>query len=151
MTKTIPSLIFTALILLAPTDTFAQTKSLSHHIDFLQIGTTFGGSLRNDSVQPVAGIAGYHFTVLKMKRLNTLGLGVSSMLVNGTDSTPSYQDIAITAPVINLRLGKLSHSDRVPSPTFFLNINYGYGLIHREHGIFMGISFGSTPQTKRGP
>ena len=150
MIKTISLLIFTALILLASTATFAQTKSLSHHIDFLQIGTTFGGSLRNDSVQPVAGIAGYHFTVLKMKRLNTLGLGVSSMLVNGTDSTPSYQDIAITAPVINLRLGKLPHSDKVPSPTFFFNINYGYGLIHKEHGIFMGISFGSTPQTKSG-
>ena len=147
--------IFTALILLVPTVIFAQTKSISHHVDFLETNSLFHlmrfGLSLFDAEHPVAGIAGYHFTVLKMKRLNTIGLGVSSMLVNSTNSTPLHQDIAITAPVINLRLGKLSYGDKVPSPTFFFNINYGYGLIHKEHGIFMGISFGSTPQTQRGP
>ena len=71
-----------------------------------------------------------------------LGLGAAWLGVNSTDSVASHQDIALTTPLITVRLGKGLHGDKVPSPTFFFNVNYGYGLIHKEHGVFVGISFG---------
>ena len=125
-----------AIILFNSSLSSAQTKNLSNHIDFLQVGKTSGGS--------VAGIAGYHFTALEIKRFSTLGLGVAWLGVNGTDYTSPYQDIALTTPILTIRLGKPPHSDKVPSPTYFFNINYGYGLIHKEHGVFVGISIGSS-------
>lgn len=122
--------------LFVPSISSAQIKNFSNHIDFLQVGKTSSGSL--------AGIAGYHFATLEMKRFSTLGLGVAWLGVNDTNSTSPYQDIALTIPIATIRLGKPSHSDKVPYPTFFFNVNYGYGLIHKEHGVFVGISFGSS-------
>lgn len=124
-----------AFLLLIPTVLSAQTKHFSSHIDFLQVGKTSGDSW--------AVTAGYHFTTLEMKRFSTLGLGVAWLGVNGTNSASPYQDIALTMPIATIRLGKPPHSDKVPSPTYFFNVNYGYGLIHKEHGLFIGISFGS--------
>lgn len=122
-------------LLLVPSISSAQTSNFSSRIDFLQVGKTSGGSL--------AVTAGYHFTTLEMKRFSTFGLGVAWLGVNGTDFTSPYQDIALTTPIVSIRLGKPMHSDKVPSPTYFFNINYGYGLIHKEHGLFVGISFGN--------
>lgn len=93
--------------------------------------------------QPVAGISGYHFTTLQMKRLNTLGLGIGWLGVNSTETLQSYQDIAIITPLASIRMGKLSSNDEVRSPIAYFNINYGYGLIHKRHELFMGISFGT--------
>lgn len=136
MRKAIFILILTPILLLFTASiSSAQSKKTSHHIDFLQVGKTSGGSL--------AVIAGYHFTTLKVKRFRTLGLGVASLGANSTDSTSSYQDIALTTPLVSILISRPPHSDKVPSPTFFFNVNYGYGLIHEEHGLFVGISFGS--------
>lgn len=136
-----------AFMLLCPSAASAQSKKISHHFDFLQTNSLFNlmkfGLDGFNSEHPVAGVSGYHFTTLKIKRLNTLGLGVSWLGVNSTDSTPAYQDIAVTMPLANIRLGRLSPSDKVSSPVVYFNINYGYGLIHKRHDIFMGISFGT--------
>ena len=134
-------------MLLCPSAVLAQSKKVSHHFDFLQTNSLFNlmrfGLSGFDSEHPVSGIAGYHFTTLKMKRLNTLGLGISWLGVNSTDSTPAYQDIAVTTPLANIRVDRLSPSDEVRSPVIYFNVNYGYGLIHKRHEIFMGISFGT--------
>lgn len=127
-------LLLFVFILFCPSTSLAQTKNLKNHIDFLQVGKIFSGSS--------AGIAGCHFTTLDIKRFSTLGLGVAWMGVNGTDFTSPHQDIALTIPMLTIRLGKPFHSDKAPSPIYFFNVNYGYGLIYKEHGIFAGISFG---------
>lgn len=130
-----------------PSVVLAQSKKVSHHIDFLETNSLFHltryGLSGFNSEHPVAGISGYHFTTLQMKRLNTLGLGVAWLGVNSTDSAPSYQDIAVIVPLVGIRIGKLSSDDKVRSPTVYFNINYGYGLIHQRHDLFMGISFGT--------
>ncbi len=130
-----------------PSVVLAQSKKVSHHFDLLQTNSLFHlmrfGLSGLDSQHPVAGISGYHFTTLKMKRLNTIGLGVAWLGVNSSDSAPAYQDVAVITPLANIRIGRLSHDDKVRSPTAYFNINYGYGLIHKRHELFMGISFGS--------
>ena len=136
-----------AAMFLFPSTALAQSKKVSQHFDLLQTNSLSNlmrfGSGKLDGEHPVAGIAGYHFTTLQMKRVNTLGLGVAWLGVNSTDSSPAYQDIAVTIPIANIRIGRLSSTDKVEAPTAYFNINYGYGLIHKRHGLFMGISFGS--------
>ena len=136
-----------AFMFFFPSIVLAQNKQVSHHVDFLQTNSLFNlmrfGLNGLNGEHPVAGISGYHFTALQMKRLNTLGLGVAWLGVNSSDSTSAYQDVAITMPLANIRIGRLSHGDEVRSPVVYFNVNYGYGLIHKKHGIFMGISFGT--------
>lgn len=135
------------LMFFLPSTVLAQSKKISHHIDFLETNSLFHlarfGLDGFNAEHPVAGIFGYHLTTLRMKRLNTLGLGVAWLGVNSTDSTPAYQDVAITVPLASIRIGRLSSDDKVRTPTAYFNINYGYGLIHKRHEIFVGISLGS--------
>lgn len=136
------SLLTSILLLLITPISSAQSKKVSHHIDLLGTNSWFNLVRLELGEQPLAGISGYHFTTLEMKRFNTLGLGMAWLGVNSTDTTSSYQDIAIITPLVSIRMGGLSSNDK-ESPNAYFNINYGYGLIHKRHELFMGISLGT--------